>query len=132
MLAAQPENHIERGELYFVHLDPSFGREMGGYKPRPVLVVSSNDIHRRTRLVTVVPGTSTPAPNPNVVRVNPDRTNGLTGVTYFQCHQIRAIDQGRMTKSRADGRLSSTDMKRIEEGLRISLLLFEDDKANTD
>ncbi len=77
------ENQIQRGEVYFVHLDPVFGREVGGYKTRPVIVVSIDD-------------------------------------TFFQCHQVRAIDQGRMT-SRPIGRISKVDLLRISNALIFSL-----------
>jgi len=49
---------VERGEIYFVFLDPAFGREMGGYKTRPVVVFSVNDINKQPLAVTVVPGTT--------------------------------------------------------------------------
>ena len=118
------ENHIERGELYFVHLDPAFGREIGGYKVRPVLVISINDIHRKTRIVTVIPGTSTPAVYRNVVEVKPDATNGLKSTTFFQCHQVRSVDQGRMT-AQAFGRISANDFRRITDALKFSLGLID-------
>jgi len=35
---------IERGHLFFVFLDPVFGKEIRGYKTRPVVVISINDI----------------------------------------------------------------------------------------
>lgn len=114
------ENSIERGEIYFVYFDPVFGREQGGYKERPAVVVSINDIHRKTRLVTVVPGTTTGSQHLNVVRVDPDSNNGLREATFFQCHQVRAIDQGRMTR-RAVGRLSKPDLARLERALWTAL-----------
>ena len=118
------ENRIARGELYFVHLDPVFGREMGGYKVRPVVVISIDGIHQSTRVVAVIPGTSTPSPHANVVKIDPDGDNRLAGVTYFQCQQVRSVDQGRMT-SRAVGRLSQRDLRRIEDGLRYTLGLLK-------
>ena len=119
------ENRIARGELYFVHLDPTFGREIGGYKRRPVVVVSIDSIHQNTRIVGVVPGTSTPSTRPNVVRIASDQINGLEErETFFHCQQIRAIDQGRMT-SPPIGRLSQNDLRRIEDGLRYSLGLLK-------
>ena len=114
------ENLIERGEVFFIHLDPVFGRELGGYKERPVVVVSINDIHRNTRLITIVPGTTTAIDRPNIVGVTPDAGNRLREPTYFQCHQIRAVDQGRMTR-RAAGRLSRVDVQRIESAIRTTL-----------
>jgi mRNA-degrading endonuclease toxin of MazEF toxin-antitoxin module len=118
------ENRISQGEIYFVHLDPTFGREIGGYKVRPVLVVSINDIHQRTRIVAVVPGTTTVSAFPNVVRIDRTESNRLPEATYFQCHQIRAVDQGRMT-SGPIGRVSRADFERVQEALRLSLGLYE-------
>ena len=127
------ENQIQRKEVYFIFLDPSFGREIGGFKLRPVVVMSINDIHQKTRIVAVVPGTTTPSSHPNVVRVNPNldgggrpipEGNGLKETTYFQCHQIRAVDQGRMTSWRG-GRLSEADFRKIEAAVRHSLGFLE-------
>ncbi|HEX4794361.1 MAG TPA: type II toxin-antitoxin system PemK/MazF family toxin, partial [Humisphaera sp.] len=105
-----------------MHLDPAFGREAGGYKARPVVVVSIDDVHQRTRLVTVVPGTTTPprAHFRNFIEVLRDSTNNLSEKTYFQCHQIRALDQGRMT-AQPIGSLAPRDLRRIEEALRFIL-----------
>ena len=122
----EKENRIQRGEIYFVFLDPCFGKEIGGYKTRPVVVVSIDDIHQHTRLVTVVPGTSTNRSDEksNLVLVRPDsNANGLRELTVFLCHQVRTIDQGRMT-SRPVGRLSPADILRVEKGLRFSLGLL--------
>ena len=121
-----PENRIGRGDIYYVHLDPAFGREIGGYKRRPVAVISIDGIHQNTRVIAVVPGTSTPSNHPNAVRVVGDRGNGLDAKepTFFQCHQVRAIDQGRMT-SPPVGRLSQNDLRRVEEGLMYSLGLLK-------
>jgi mRNA-degrading endonuclease toxin of MazEF toxin-antitoxin module len=117
------ENRIERGDIFFVYLDPAFGREIGGYKRRPVVVVSTNDIHQKTRIVAVVPGTTTPFSAPNIVAVRPDSTNGLKEPTYFQCHQIRAVDQGRMT-SRPEGRIAREHLMKIENAIAFSIGVF--------
>ena len=112
-----------RGEVYEVCLDPVFGREIGGFKLRPVLIVSINDINDRTRVVTVIPGTSTPRPGSdfrNIVTVEPDNTNGLRKPTHFQCHQIRAIERGRFT-ARPLGCLSRSDFARIEKALAFCM-----------
>ncbi len=116
------ENSIERGDIFWVFLDPAFGREIGGYKNRPVLVISARDAHRNTRIVTIVPGTKTARLTPRAVRVDPDPTNRLREVTFFQCDQIRAVDQGRMTE-RSSGRLARADLLRIETAIKISLAL---------
>jgi mRNA interferase MazF len=46
---------IQRGEIYFVSLDPVQGREQAGR--RPVLVLSADAINRLPLVVTVVVGT---------------------------------------------------------------------------
>ena len=46
---------ISRGNIYFVNLGPTKGREQEGY--RPVLVVSVDAINRQPFVVTVVVGT---------------------------------------------------------------------------
>jgi len=116
------ENKIEQGDVFFVHLDPAFGREIGGYKTRPVVVVSINDIHQNTRIVAVVPGTTRDRHRPlqNIVQVAPSSVNGLKEETFFQCHQVRAIDQGRMTSGPV-GYLSTVDFHRIATAIRHSL-----------
>jgi mRNA interferase MazF len=46
---------VERGQIYFVNLNPVQGREQAG--DRPVLVLSVNSINRMPLVVTVVVGT---------------------------------------------------------------------------
>jgi len=117
---------VERGEIYFVYLDPVFGRELGGYKSRPVVVLSINDINSKPLVVTVVPGTSTKGysrPFRNVVVVPPTNTNGLKEETSFECHQLRAIDKGRLTVGPI-GRLSPQHLTAIESAAKYSLGLL--------
>ncbi|MFC1805881.1 type II toxin-antitoxin system PemK/MazF family toxin [Planctomycetota bacterium] len=114
---------IRRGEIYLVCLDPVFGREIGGFKMRPVVVVSISDMNRITRLVTVVPGTDAEHKRSdfdNVVMVNPNGSNGLRKPTLFQCHQIRAIERGRFTQT-AKGRLSRIEFEEIEKAIGFCL-----------
>lgn len=109
---------IMRGQIYFVYLDPAFGKEIGGYKMRPVVVLSINDINR-LRVVTVVPGTSTRY-NPNfknLVMVSTSSDNGLKYDTTFSCNQLRSIDSGRFS-GKLIGRLSSKDLGKIEESVK--------------
>jgi mRNA interferase MazF len=117
---------VQRGEIYFVFLDPVFGREIGGYKTRPVAVLSINDINEKPLVLTVIPGTSAekkPIHHRNRVLVRPSLTNGLANDTIFECHQIRAIDKGRLI-SRPVGRLSADDLQKIEEATKYCLGLF--------
>jgi mRNA interferase MazF len=114
-----------RGELYYVDLDPTTGKELGGglHKPRPVVVLSINDINDKPLVVSVVPGTSAadkPRQYRNVAVIAPTTGNGLKRTTIFLGHQMRAIDHSRL-KSGAIGKLSGEDLLEVEKAVRFSL-----------
>lgn len=121
--------HIKRGQIYFLHLDPVFGHEIGGYKTRPVVVLSINDINSKPLVVSVVPGTSAASKAkdfPNVVLIKKSNINkksgewGLDSDTNFHCEQIRAIDRGRFVQ-RAIGSVSEYDLTRISDAVKYCL-----------
>lgn len=111
---------IRRGEIYFVDLNPTKGREQAG--GRPVLVVSTDAINKQPLVVTVVVGTA--ARNvqkdyPVNVRVSAKET-GLSSDTVFLCFQIRSIDPSRFPSSPA-GRMPLARMDEIAAAMRIVL-----------
>ena len=111
---------IERGEIYFVELNPAQGREQAGN--RPVLVLSIDAINRLPLVVTVVvgtKGTNIIHDYPTNVRV-PIAESGLPMETVFLCFQIRSLDPKRFPK-KAAGKLSDEAMKRVEGAVRYSL-----------
>ena len=112
---------IVRGDIYWVFLDPVFGRECGGFKERPVVVMSSARVHDEAWApIIVVPGTSNLRyAGKNTVVVRKTAKNGLAVDTAFQGHQVRAIDRGRLMH-RA-GSVDSVDLKRLEAALLYSL-----------
>jgi mRNA-degrading endonuclease toxin of MazEF toxin-antitoxin module len=113
---------IFRGQVYYAFLDPVFGRETGGFKMRPVVVIWTNDLNDKPwSVVTVVPGTSnTKYVGPNLLLVKKDKTNGLEVDTVFQCHQIRALDKGRLTRGPV-GSLSQNDLNSLNKAIRFSI-----------
>lgn len=75
---------IQRGDIYFVNLNPVEGREQAGN--RPVLVLSRNAINRLPLVVTVVVGTkgaNASRDYPTNVRVSPEES-GLSMETVFR------------------------------------------------
>ena len=86
---------VQRGEIYFVDLNPVRGREQAGR--RPVLVISSDAINRLPLVVTVVVGTK----GENVTRDYPTNLrvsaaeSGLPIETVFLCFQLRSLDPTR-------------------------------------
>jgi mRNA interferase MazF len=107
---------IQRGEIYFVDLDTTVGREQAGV--RPCVVVSSNKINAKPLVVTVILGTkgsNVPHDFTSNVRVPADAC-GLPEETVFMAFQIRAVDHGRFPRS-PSGRLPD-DMQQLEIALR--------------
>ena len=115
---------IKRGEIYFVDLNPTKGREQAGR--RPVLVVSSDAINRQPLVVAVVVGTdakNVPRDYPVNVRVTTAET-GLPNDTVFLCFQIRSLDPARFQPTTGPaGRMPATRMTDVENAMRLVLEL---------
>jgi len=111
---------IHRGEVYFVNLSPTIGREQAGQ--RPVLVLSIDEVNRLPLVVTVVVGTSganITRDYPMNVRVSTEQS-GLPMETVFLCFQIRSIDPKRLPAQPA-GRVSREMLERVETAVRYCL-----------
>lgn len=76
---------IFRGDIFFVDLSPTIGREIDGGKVRPVAVLSINFLNHKGLVVSVVPGTSVPPKKDfrNVVMVRPEEHTRLKMATWF-------------------------------------------------
>ena len=113
---------IARGDIYFVDLHPTKGREQAGR--RPVLVVSSDAVNRQPLVVTVVVGTdakNVPRDYPVNVRATAADT-GLSHDTVFLCFQIRSLDPARFSSAPA-GRLATPRMAEVAMAMRLVLEL---------
>ena len=111
---------IERGEIYFVNLNPVQGREQAGN--RPVLVLSIDSINRLPLVVTVVVGTkgeNISRDYPTNVRVSPAES-GLPMETVFLCFQIRSLDPKRFPNNPA-GKITGITLKKIEDAVHYCL-----------
>lgn len=109
--AAKPQ----RGDVYWVALDPVVGTEIK--KTRLAIVVSNDAMNEAAQRVVVVPVTSNiercfPGEALVMVKGKPVRALG---------DQIRSIDKVRLQR-RAD-RLSVAELGRVDEALRITLAL---------
>ncbi len=119
---------ISRGQIYFVHLSPTRGREQAGR--RPVLVVSSDAINRQPLVITVVVGTdakNVPRDYPTNVRVSAKET-GLPMDTVFLCFQMRSLDASRFFDAKTGrptlmGTMPTDRMHLLESALRLVLKL---------
>lgn len=119
---------IRRGDVYFVDLDPTRGREQAGR--RPVVVVSDDAINSQPLVVTVVVGTDAarvPRDYPTNVRVTA-RETGLPRDTVFLCFQIRSLDPARFFDAatgqpKLAGRLPADLMDSVDRAMRLVLAL---------
>jgi mRNA interferase MazF len=111
---------IQRGQIYFVNLNPVQGREQAGQ--RPVLVLSINEINALPLVITVIVGTkgaNVRQNYPTNVRVSPEES-GLPLETVFLCFQIRSLDPQRFFQQPA-GMLSAAKMLEVEAAIRYCL-----------
>jgi len=111
---------IQRGEIYFVNLNPVKGREQAGH--RPVLVLSIDTINSLPLVVTVVVGTkgaNISRDYPTNVRVSPHES-GLPVETVFLCFQIRSLDPKRFPAKSA-GKISEATVHKVEDTVRHCL-----------
>ncbi len=113
---------IHRGEIYFVNLNPTKGREQRGR--RPVLVVSVDAINSQPLVVAVVVGTdakNVPKDYPVNVRLSAEET-GLPKDTVFLCFQIRSLDASRFQDNtgalRPAGSVRTDRMLAVDTALR--------------
>ena len=136
---------MQRGDIYFVNLSPTQGREQTGY--RPVLVVSADAINRQPLVVTVVVGTSAtrvPRNYPTNVRVTAAET-GLPHDTVFLCFQLRSLDPSRFidqqtwtatprrdTPDEPDARSGAGPQASIATAVEIRDLMRGSDSLTTD
>src|SRR5271169_2246173 len=100
----------ERGDVWWVALDPTFGSEVR--KTRPCVVVSVIVLNERRRTVIVVPLSSSPKASPPILI--PISCDGRPAVAVSD--QIRAVAKARM-RDRL-GVVATDEMAALEDGLR--------------
>jgi mRNA interferase MazF len=111
---------IQRGDIYFVNLNPVQGREQAGQ--RPVLVLSIDVINHLPLVVTIVVGTkgeNVTRDYPTNVRLSPAES-GLPMETVFLGFQVRSLDPSRFSRPPA-GRVTGAALRRIEDAVRYCL-----------
>lgn len=109
------EREIKRGQIYMADLNPVIGSEQGGR--RPVVIIQNNLGNRFSPTVIVAAITG------QVKRELPTHTKltavGLPKESTALLEQIRTLDKSRLFEK--IGEVSSEEMNRITEALRISI-----------
>ncbi len=105
----------QRGEVWWVALDPTLGSEIR--KTRPCVVVSVNILNERRRTVVVVPLSSSPRAGPPIMI--PVTCGGQRAVAVSD--QLRAVAKERL-RTRI-GVLKEEELAALDDGLRQILNL---------
>lgn len=112
-----PAVNCYRGEVWFVDLNPTQGREQSGR--RPCLIVSDDRFNRSPAdLVIVIPITSKDKGIPSHVEINPPE-GGLNLRSFIKCEDIRSISTNRLVKVMGTVKIPTLD----GVGQRLRLLL---------
>lgn len=103
-----------RGDVWWADLDPAVGHEQG--RARPVLVVSSDALHRiPSGLVTIVSITSVPRRFASHVEIRPPEAN-LRATSYAMAEQVRTISTLRL--GRRMGTVEPATIDHVDELMR--------------
>ncbi len=115
----------QRGEIYWVNLDPTVGSEIA--KTRPALIISNNIGNKHADRVIVAPISSS-----NTGKVYPFEVllqasevstrpseGGLSQRSKVLLDQIRAVDKSRL--GNRIGTLKSKQIKEVNRAIRLSL-----------
>ena len=98
---------IKRGDIVWVGLDPTKGREQ--QKTRPCVVVSPDELNAFGRMILVVPCTSRPFPYPRAVEIT-----STPKKSYALIEQLRSID-AQIRVVRVEGQVNEEEMKALSE-----------------
>jgi mRNA interferase MazF len=106
---------LNRGDIYWVNLDPTIGSEIK--KKRPCVIIGATPINEARRTVVVVPLSSAGKPRPPLTIPIKCQRKQVVAV----CDQIRAVDKSRLVEKIESA--SQEDISEIEKGLRQTLAL---------
>ena len=110
---------MRRGEIWLINLDPTVGAEIR--RTRPAVIVNDDEVGILP-LKVVVPVTEWKdryAVAPWMVRLDPDRNNGLTKPSAADAFQVRSVAQQRL--SQRLGRVSDNQLRQITGALATVL-----------
>jgi mRNA interferase MazF len=107
---------MKQGEIWFVDLDPTKGAEI--QKKRPAIIVNDDRLGKLP-LKVIVPITDWKdhyQVAPWMVKLESNKTNGLSKDSSVDCFQVRSLSQERLIKKL--GNIDITTLNDIKEALR--------------
>jgi mRNA interferase MazF len=107
----------DRGDVWYVDLDPVRGREQG--RTRPALIVSASIFNAGpAEMVIVIPITTTDRRIPTHIQIDPPE-GGLTYRSFAKAEDIRSISKLRLQNR--IGSVSAATLRQVEDALVILL-----------
>jgi mRNA interferase MazF len=106
---------MKQGEIWLINLDPTIGAEMK--KTRPAIIVNDNALGKLP-LKIIVPITDWKehySIAPWMVKIEPNKTNGLIKISSIDCFQIRSVSEERLI--RYLGKIESEELIKVQKGI---------------
>lgn len=101
---------MNRGDIYWVDLEPTKGAEIK--KLRPCVIISATPINKARHTVVIIPISSSAKARPPIAV----SINCLDRAATAICDQIRTVDKSRLVRSA--GKIALEDLETLEKGLR--------------
>ncbi len=115
---------MKQGEIWLINLDPTIGAEIK--KTRPAIIVNDNSLGKLP-LKVIVPITDWKDRYqlaPWMVKLEPNKQNGLSKDSSVDCFQIRSVSESRFVKRL--GYVADSMMDEIRTGLSKVLSINEE------
>ncbi|MBI4640754.1 MAG: type II toxin-antitoxin system PemK/MazF family toxin [Candidatus Tectomicrobia bacterium] len=111
-------NRVQRGQIWLVNFDPSFGHEYK--KVRPALIVQNDRYIESSSLLTVIPISSQTTKQTELdVLLKKDSQNRLRADSLLKTKQISSFDKRRFIK--LIGTVNKETMESVEKNIRLFL-----------
>jgi len=110
---------FQKGQIWLVNFDPSFGHEYK--KVRPALIVQNNRYVESSNLLTVIPISSqTTKPTGLDILLKKNSQNRLMADSLLKTKQISSFDKRRFIK--LIGTVNKETIEEVEENIQLFLI----------
>lgn len=87
---------MKNGEVWLVDFEPQVGQEIK--KTRPAIIVNSNAIGSLPLKIVVPLTDGLNVQKPWMVKISPNKINGLKKISYADCFQLKSLSEKRFVK----------------------------------